>query len=223
MFQAICFKEFYKIRWLWCVLFVVNIGMAANLWITVRRLFVLDHSEIVWYRVIHLGQIYFEPLRFLPVICGILIACFQFLPEMSGERLKLSLHLPIPGHRLMSFHIVSGMIALLLALLPSIAGLWVVTSSYFPHEVLVTVFFTTAPWFLAGIAGYLGGALVFLEPSMRYRFCNALLTIALVGIYVFRAKAGAYAHDLGLLFFPLILMMLSVFYPALRFRYRREE
>ncbi len=221
MLFAVFSKEFYKIRWMWCILLVLNIGVSANVWMSTRRLFILDHPEVVWYRVIHLGQMYFENFRFLPLFSGILIACFQFLPEMWEERLKLSLHLPISAPRLIFYHLAVGFVSLVLVLVPMLGFLLWTTIYYFPLQMLTTALLTCTPWFFAGIAAYLGGALVLMEPNLRLKAANGLVSAAVTGLYLFRAEPGAYAHHLPLLFLPLVLMALSVLYPAFRFRYRR--
>lgn len=223
MFQTMFCKEFYKIRWLWCVLFLLNVALTIYLWMSTRNLFSLNPSEVVWYRIIQLGEMYFESLRFFPVICGVLIAGVQFLPGISEKFLEQNLSSSLPGHVLLALHLLTGVVALFLACLPSIIGLWAITILYFPHEMVRMNFFTTTPWFLAGMTGYFGGSLVSLEPSLRYRICNVMISLSLAGMYLFRAVPGAYAHNFPFLLIPLFLMALSVFYPALRFAYRRTD
>ncbi len=223
MFRAICSKEFYKIRWMWCILLLLNMGVSLYVLISVRRLFLLDHPEIVWYRVLHLGQTCFDDFRFLPLLSGVLLACFQFLPEIRQERLKLSLHLPISPRRLIFYHVGVGLLSLGLVLVPMAGFLWGITWVYFPGEMITTAMVTAAPWILGGAAAYLGGTLVLLEPNVRLKACNALIGAAVTGIYFFRAAPGAYANVLPVLMVPLLLMFMAVLYPAFRFRYRRTH
>jgi len=51
--------------------------------IDTRYLFVMDHAEIVWYRTLQLGKIHYHHLKYAPLLTGLLIACIQYLPEMT--------------------------------------------------------------------------------------------------------------------------------------------
>ena len=163
-------KEFYKIRWLLLMVILANAGVCLWISITTRRLFVLDHPEVVWYRVLHLGQINYGDFKLLSLLSGVVIAFIQFLPEMWQQRLRLSLHLPVPIQTPVFVYIWIGLTALGMALLPDLLCLVYLTVHFFPAETLATVFATVLPWALAGIAGYLGCTLVLLEPAYRFRY-----------------------------------------------------
>ena len=221
MILAVFRKEYYKIRRLWFMVLAMNLAVCVHLWMTTRRLFILDHPEVVWYRVLHLGQIHYDSLVYVPVITGILVACIQYLPEMWGERLKLSLHLPMSPHILILIHVWVGLVALVLALLPDMATLVWVTGQYFPIQAVATSVQTALPWFMAGIAAYLGATLVILEPHYKRKGFNLALGAGCIAIYLKPAEPGSYAHITLFLLIPLICMAVSVLLPAFRFRFRR--
>ena len=221
MLKAIFFKEFFKIRWLWLIILLMNLALTAYIFIATRRLFILDHPEVVWYRVLHLGQIHFEDLKYTSLLSGILIACFQYLPEMWGERLRLSLHLPISPHILILAHVLVGLTAFGIVALVDLAALWVITAQYFPKEAVMTSFLTALPWTMAGFAAYLGGTLVLLEPNYRLKIFNLAIAAGVVGLFLHNEAPGSYGPALLGLILPLVLMVMSVLLPAYRFRYRR--
>ncbi len=222
MLYAIFCKEYYKIRRFWLFLLLANILISLQMSVSTRRLFLLDHAEVTWYRVLQLGQLYCEQLRYLPVITGLILGVVQFLPEIIGERLRLGLHLPIRPERLICYHLVVGVIALLLALLPDIIVLGGITSYWFPSKWPLTLFFTVLPWFLAGIVAYLGCALVLLEPDVRLKGCNMLVVIGTCGWYLQKLRPGAYQNEVLFLFCPLLLMAVAVLCPVFHFRTRRD-
>lgn len=222
MLSAIFRKEYYKIRRPWLMILLFNLAMAVYLFVTTRQLFIQDHAEIVWYRVIHLGQIHYEALRVVPVLSGVLLACVQYLPEMWGERLKLSLHLPISPHLLILFHTWVGLAAFVLVCLPSFSGLWWITAHFFPGHAVITSLVTALPWYLAGIAAYLGSTLVLLEPNTRLKCINLCIAAGMAGLFLKDTEPGSYGLTIPVLIPALVLMGISVLLPAFRFRYRRS-
>lgn len=221
MIRSIFLKEFFKIRWLMLLVILANAAVCIYILINTRRLFVLDHPEVVWYRVLHLGQINYQDFKFLPLISGITVAFIQYLPEMWQQRLRLSLHLPVSIQAQVFMHIAIGLAAFCMAMLPDAAALAWMTLHYFPAETLQTVVITVLPWFLAGIAAYLGGTLALLEPNLKRKALNLTVAAGVSGLYLRWAEPGQYTQSIWLLIMPLILLAVSVLLPAYRFRYRR--
>ncbi|WP_320045412.1 hypothetical protein [uncultured Desulfobacter sp.] len=221
MIYAIFRKEFFKIRVMWLLVFIANLCLLIHIWISTRRLFALDHAEVVWYRVLQLGQIHFEHLKFAPVLSGVLIACFQFLPEMWGERFRLSLHLPASAGFVAMGHLLAGIFAYSLVALADLLGIWLITSIYFPAQGIMVSLLTALPWIMAGICAYLGMALTLLEPDFRLKAVNLALTAGMVGCYLINTRPGAFGPSLPVLIVPLALMVPAVMVPVFRFRYRR--
>nr|WP_321398570.1 hypothetical protein [uncultured Desulfobacter sp.] len=221
MIQAIFRKEFFKIRVMWLLVFLGNLCILMHIWISTRRLFILDHAEVVWYRVLQLGQIHFEHLKFAPVLSGILIACFQFLPEMWAERFRLSLHLPVPAGFVAMGHLMAGLLAYALVGIADLGGLCLITGIYFPAQGIMVSLLTALPWIMAGICAYLGIALTLLEPNFRLKAVNLALTAGIAGCYLGKVQPGAFGPNLAVFFVPLALMMPAVMVPVYRFRYRR--
>jgi len=221
MIRSIFFKEFYKIRWFMLMILLVNLAVSIYVMITTRRLFILDHPEIVWYRVLALEQINYDDFKYLPMFTGIIVAVIQYLPEMWQQRLRLSLHLPMSSWKLVFIHVLIGLSAFSLTLLPDAAILTWITGKFFPYQALFTVWMTALPWFMAGGVAYLGCTLVLLEPNLKLKAFNMIILAAATGLYLQPAVPGGYAKIIGFLLLPLILMIFSVLLPAYRFRYRR--
>ena len=221
LLKPIYYKEFLKIRWLGLTLLALNGLLMVYIYIETRRLFVLDHAEIVWYRVMHLGQIHYGLLKYVPLITGLLLAGIQYLPEMVGERLRLSLHLPVSPHRLIMAHVLVGLTAVGLIVALNLGGLALITARFFPAEAVTTAVMTALPWTLAGLAAYLGVTLGLLEPSYRIKLFNLAIAAGVAGLFLQPAEPGGYVYILVKLALPLLLMIPAVLLPAYRFRYRR--
>lgn len=221
MIQAIFRKELFKIRWLTLLTLTAHICILLYIYVATRRLFILDHAEVVWYRVLHLGQIHYGLLTYIPLLSGILIACFQFLPEMWGERFRLSLHLPVPPAFVALAHLLVGVTVYCAMALTDLCGLGLITGLFFPWQGIQISLLTALPWTMAGAGAYLGMALALLEPDFRLKAVNLVIGAGVTGLYLQQVEPGAYGPSLVLLIAPLALMMPAVLLPVFRFRYRR--
>lgn len=221
MFGSLLHKEWVKLRMLWLAALVVNLGVVTYVFVAMRKLFRLDHAEMVWYRVIHLGQMFYDPFMYVPLLTGLFLATTQFLPEMRNQRFRISLHLPVPTFQIVLGHVLVGLVMLLAILCADCLLLWSATLTHFPWEIANRTLLTILPWCLAGITGYLGGTLVLLEPAWKLRFVNALVAAGISAMLLQKASPGAYAHVLAPMALLVLLFMPSVLLPAYRFRYRR--
>lgn len=220
-FWGIFYKEWIKIRFFYVFLFVFNILYV--LWVDMRiyRLFQLDHGEIVWYRMIGLGQIPYQALLFLPLASAAGFALWQFLLEMRDERFRLSLHLPFGNVFLVFSHLLCGLCFLLVLFSVDMALYYGVVAAFFPYEYGSVAFLTAAVWFTAGIAGYLACSIILIEPQKRMRiFYGVLFSALFVPLYCYRQLGRLvfmlpfYALFAGILFFCAVL-------PIYHYRLRR--
>ena len=223
MLKPIFLKENEKIRGLWIAILVANCLLMIYIFTDIRQLFLLNHAEIIWYRAIQLDNIFYSNLKYAPTFTGALLACAQYIPEMQGERLRLSLHLPISPHLLILGHVLVGFTALSIILLLDMAGLAYIINLHFPIEFINSVILTTLPWMLAGFVAYLGVTLALLEPHFKLKAFNLCLTCGILGIFLQPVHSGGYLHVLPILACIVVLMIFAVFLPAYRFRYRSES
>ncbi len=221
MFASILHKEFIKLRAFWLAALALNACIIVYVLLEMLKLFRMDHAEVVWYRVIHLGQIYYEPFMYVMVITGIFLAFAQFFPEMKNHRFRISLHLPLAPHNIVLGHILVGLVAVVLILAVDVMALYIMTGLYFPSEIVHRSVFTVLPWALAGLSAYIGSTLVLLEPTWRLRIFNFVVSLGVTGLFLLPADPGAYAHILIPLFALVLFFAPSVLLPAYRFRYRK--
>ena len=78
MFGAIVYKEYIKQRVFRLVALGVDLVLLGYVFINLNRLLRLDHAKMVWYRVIHLGQIFYDSFTYVPVLTGLFLALAQF-------------------------------------------------------------------------------------------------------------------------------------------------
>ncbi len=207
-FSAIFYKESVKTRYMMLLLFAANMLFMAWNFITLRRLFMQDHSEVVWYRTINLGQIPYGDLMFIPFITAIVYCLFQFLQEMRDGRIRIALHAPCDSSFVVLLHALFGVLFLGVVFAIDALVLYVSMIKFYSAEVAMSALVTTLPWFIAGFYAYLGGAFVLLEPQLKRKILAGIVCFGLcIPLYLYK-KAGFYIDILP--FF--ILLIPCMFY-----------
>lgn len=221
MFLSIFIKEFRKLYIFLAGIIVFNLLALGYVYAAMNRLFRMDHAETVWYYTMHIGEIFYSTLTFVPLVSGIIIAAAQFLPEIRNERFRICLHLPVSPHLAVIAHTAAGLAVLFAVFSADAAALVFMIALRFPEEFALRSLLTFLPWLLAGVNGYLGTAFVIMEPSWRLKVFNILISAGFTGIFLMRAEAGGYSEILPLLTLLTCVFALCVLLPAYNFRYRR--
>lgn len=197
MFKAIAFKEWLKIRWAYLAMVLVCAGMTINAMLDVSHLMTMERPTNVWSYIILLQYPFYSAFRYIPLLVGIAVAVAQFVPEVLQSRLKLALHLPLKENKVLLWMVGygAGMVAVLLGV--TLVAMIVVASRYFPAAVVVSMLWTMAPWFLAGVTGYFLVATLIVEPRWLRRVYLILLTYGLMDALVLRVAIEAYRPSLA--------------------------
>jgi hypothetical protein len=161
---------------------------------------------------------FFDSIKFLPILIGILIAVAQYLPEMIDSKLKLTLHLPLSEENIFTFFNLFGTTLLVLLYVPVFLILLFGSSLVFPTEIIDAIALSIFPWFVAGIAVYYFVALAILEPIWGKRIVILIVGFILTKVFFYDAGYGAYSNiNLALFIFTLLLFPL-IQLPGFRFK-----
>ncbi|MFO7840921.1 MAG: hypothetical protein R6V48_01995 [Fidelibacterota bacterium] len=219
MLKAILYKEWIKLRWgvlviagLTVLTLAYSIGM-INYYIEFQGAF--SNWMYVIGKSLLLKNIVF--VKVLPLITGLAFALLQFVPEMAGNRMRLSYHLPISEKKLLLSSAGIGFMFLLAEIIFLFLGLWLVVSINYPAEVVQKALMSTLPWFLGGSAVYFLTSFIILEPSWTYRIIYGIITYGLVDLY-FRASTYDQYQTLWAFILIVAVMPLTVLYSGHRFR-----
>ncbi len=184
--SAIFYKESIKTRYMMFVLFAANIIYMIWNFIVIRRLFIQDHSEVVWYRTVNLGQIPYEDIMFIPFLTAVIYCIFQFLQEMRDARIRIALHVPCDSAVVILLHALFGMCFLSAVFFFDALMLYLSLVYFYPPEVGISAMITVLPWFIAGFYAYLGGAFVLLEPQTKRKILAACIYFGLcIPLYLY--------------------------------------
>lgn len=219
MLQALIYKEWCKTKRVILLLLLVFAGALAYTFINIDQMFRISSATNTWSNTIMKDMsILPQILTWIPVLAALLLSFTQFIPEMTDKRLKLTLHLPLPENKIMSAMLLYGVCILLVLYLLTYILLLLGTSMYYPAEIITVMLWQSAPWFLAGILGYLLATWITLEPTWRQRIFNAFIAICILSVFFISAKSGAYSTLIIYLVLVAIISFSFPFYSTARFK-----
>ena len=101
MIQAIIYKEWLKLRWPVLIMTGIFILLIVKIALSVAYGMRFYEPNTFWNEVIMRGYQFYTDIKYVPVLAGIVIAAAQYFPEISANRLKLTLHLPLNENKIL--------------------------------------------------------------------------------------------------------------------------
>lgn len=182
MLYSLILKEHLKLKWLLLVSLFLNLGLCLKIFLDIRQLIRTEHAEMVWYQAIHLHAVFYQDVRYLMVLAGVVLAAAQFVPEVLGRRMRIALHLPIDRHLLLLCCLLVGLSYVAVVALMDLLLIYVMLRHYFPVEVALASLSTMLPWVLAALMAYLGTVNLLLVSAWPRRVALFLVFGALIAI-----------------------------------------
>ena len=199
MWKAIVYKEWIKTRRYLFAALLLTAGFAGYGLLRLYRAVELMGAGHIWEVMVTRNAVFIDPIRFVPLLAGLLLAVVQFVPEMQRKCLKLTLHLPVPALATLGAMLVFGLAALSVLFGIGVAIVGLGPLPVIARELAGTILCTALPWFLAGMAAYLLGAWVILEPTWRLRAVNILMSLLVLRLFFLGEVPHAYDGFLPLL------------------------
>ncbi len=185
MVRSLFFKEWLKTRMAVVLAGVATMGLCAYLLITIGRVMESHGMMAVWDTLLNRDTLLIEPLRFVPIVVGVLLGVAQILPEMTQKRIKLTLHLPIENWKSIGIMVLYGAVVMAGLAVLNLGVCFGVMSVWLPAEILKHIFLTAVVWYLAGLLAYFFTVWVVLEPTWKLRIPEMLFAAAcLRGFYM---------------------------------------
>ncbi len=216
--HSLLLKEWLKMQRYFIAAMVVNFAICIKIFFGIRQQLRAEHAEMVWYQAIHLHSVLYDSIQHLPLLTGLTLAAAQFIPEMLGGRLRISLHLPMKRDIMLLYSIICGLLLYLAVCVMNLLMIGMTIRMYFPMEVAATVLPTMAPWILAGLLAYLGSITVLLEPSWPRRIFILIVFAILASMLFTGIGYSWFAPALCLLMLLVPLSLLTVFESGRRFQ-----
>lgn len=218
MYKALFYKEWLKTRWAIIIsaafLLLVLIKMVLEISYSIR----LMDANNMWNQIVMLGYMYYGDLLYLPTLIGLAIAITQFVPELSENKLKLTLHLPMPENTILLTMLLYGMLNLFVLFITAESLLLLLSAQFFPAQINMSALMTTMPWFLAGLVAYLATATIFVEPRWPKRIIMAIFFLLFVDTLLNHSLHDIYTRSFVYFVIISLLFSISILYSAQRFR-----
>ncbi|MGL5786098.1 MAG: hypothetical protein ACRCX4_04730 [Bacteroidales bacterium] len=221
--KAIFFKEWIKTRLVILFFSLLSLGyLLFNLAIW-YRIATFKGASHLWEIVIGKNTVLIQNMQYIPVIFGIILAVFQFIPEIREKRLKLTLHLPV-NHSRIAFYMISYGLMIMAGY--SILQLIIIGGTafyYFPGEVVSRIISTSLIWYLAGFMSYLLTSRIILEGIRKYCLLHFIFSVLILSWFFETTTPGAYTT-----FIPVLLLLcanaaLWIDYSIVRFKQGKRE
>lgn len=216
--RALAYKEWIKLRpWLGLIT-LGHLAFAGWFYLSMRHQFRIEHAEMIYYQANRIGRLFYEDLRYLPLATGLALGVAQFLPEVLRGRLRIAMHLPMGRSALVLAHLGVGLGLLAVILAYDLMVLAGTVGTFFPVPFVASALATAAPWMLAGLAAYLGAALVLIEPDRHLQAVNLAVAGGVVALCHLPGSYNAYDHAIWGLAALVGLMVPGTLRAAARFR-----
>ncbi|MGD9898704.1 MAG: hypothetical protein AB7T22_06210 [Calditrichaceae bacterium] len=221
MIRALIFKEWLKIRWAFLAILIFSVLILVMIALNIAYDMRMMTPKNSWYYVIFRHQIFYSSILAIPLISGFILGIVQFYPEINASRLKLTLHLPMKTNTILLTMVAIGVAMLLIIYLTTMTIVSAITLNFYPMEVFVSLWITTAAWFLAGLVIYLATGMIFVEPRWWQRIFMMIVSAGFVSTLLISPSNGGYnqyEHALPLFTLFSIFYIISILYSADRFR-----
>ncbi len=218
MVQALFYKEWLKVRSAFFVLLAIYVVIVIKIALEISYQIRFAEANNYWYRVIVMGEFFFNDLRFFPALIGLVIAFAQYMPEIDSSRLKLTLHLPLKEDHILLFMVGVGSLVLISLNLLGLGLFSIVTARIFPWEMLLNTWITILPWVLAGFVVYWAGATIFVEPIWLKRILLIIFSVGYLFFLFYTSSYSMYKYSLPWFTITSLLFSILILYTGQRFR-----
>ncbi len=185
MNKAILYKEWLKVRWAYLAMFVVSLLVLVYVWLMISKQIEFNDAKALWGVIIFRKYKFFSNIEYIPLLIGLVIGITQYAPETSQSRLKLTLHLPVNENKILMQMLAAGSALITILYLFIAAALTIITSIYFPKEIVNDMLVTILPWILSGFAAYFTCGAAFVEPVWSRRIILVIGAVAFISLLYF--------------------------------------
>lgn len=217
MIKQIWTKELIKLNKLLLALFIMHIGVAVYYWMIINSSFKVSEAISVWQLVIERGVIFFSNFQTPILASAIAIGVMQFYPEVEKKRFRISCHLPMNENLMVISMPIFAVSVITCLWLFDVAAAYFAGRTFYPYEMYSEIPVIMFYWYVKALVLYALAAVLTLEPSWFQKIRLGIVlaaTVKVVGRFSYNSDRMFILTNLVLV----CIIMLTVYYPALRFR-----
>lgn len=218
MTKAIIIKELLKTRRAFWVCILLALFFTVYAMLGINRVITTHGVEHIWLIMLMKDQTFIDSIKYIPLLCGLLIGLSQMMPEMQQNRLKLTLHLPCSSLKLLMTMLATGFTELTLIFLIQFVSIWIFYSGIIVAEMTWHVLMTSLTWYIAGYTAYFFATAVCLEGRWKRRILLALIGVGFATLYYLQPVPGAYNGYLPFAIIATLLLATLSYQSIIRFK-----
>jgi len=223
MIWSLIYKEWKKTNYYILSILIVGLLFEAYLCLEILRSVRMVGMPHVWDVIINRNAFLFDGIKFFSLSIGVVLGLAQYLPEIKDKRIKLSLHLPLPEHKIIFTMVIYGQIVMILFSFIFMGFILLFTSFYFPCEIVTSVLLTILPWFLSGIVVNNLLAWICIEPTWKRRIFNIILSFIIINLFFISDYPSSYVNILIYIWIIIPLLIPSVLISVYRFKEGKQD
>lgn len=190
MIWGILYKEWLKTRW-FLLAALLSACLVMVFWYKeMLQSFSANGALFFTYKYAVQGMVYQLPLKVIPVIFALLLSLFQFLPEISSRRYRLTIRLPYSETQIITNLMLFGITAIFLLSILLSAGFYLVSCQVLPIKLVHPAYSLLLTWMLSGVLSYLWASAILFEPKWSVRLILAFPGICFVALGLSNAING---------------------------------
>ena len=219
MIKSLIYKEWLKTGSVLACLALMLAGFTAYDFLALSKNAELQGYGFLWAYAVSKNSILVENLIYLPIICGMVLAAAQFIPESYRKRIKLTLHLPLPQAKTVVVMQGYGICLLSALFILQAAALYLFLSHYLVVDIVWRILFSFLTWYCAGLCAYIWTSAICLEPNLKMKLTETVLALALLSSFYLSQQSMAYRHGILPMFIATTLLAtLLIHYSVRRFK-----
>ncbi len=219
MIKSLIYKEWLKTSKIIVCLALFLAGFTAYDFLALSKNAELQGYGFLWSYAVGKKSILVENLIYLPVICGMVLAAVQFIPESYRKCIKLTLHLPISQTKTIMVIQGYGICVLSIMFIVQSVALFLFLNHYLVVDIVWRILFSFLTWYSAGLCAYIWISAICLEPNWRMKFTELVITFVILSSFYLSPQSMAYHHSILSMFIVTTLSAtLLIHYSVKRFK-----
>lgn len=218
MIKGIFYKEWLKTKWLLVIAFLITAGAVFVWYQTVYKDYTNQQAIQFIFLIGSKQKLFIAPLKFFPPLFALLLSLFQFFPEITNNRYRLTMLLPVKEDKLMLWMNAYGYLALLIYDVVMALLYFVFSLKFMSFQLAAYSLNNMLSWFIAGALVYGWLTSILFEPGWKNRIFYAVSAISSIYLSMSDTSLGMMEHINTYLFIVCLFVLLLPYYTSYRLR-----
>lgn len=199
------YKEWLKIKTIYLLFLAVILVNLIQIYNEITSSIKFSSSIAYISKIISYKSFDFNILFYTNLFMAFCLGLFQFYKERDKGRIRLHMHLPYSYLTNINTMVFSGLFLIFITFLCEFVLFYLITSSYFPKEIIYPLNLKLFCSFLNAFIIYLATPAILIEPNKIKNFSSILITTLFL-IISFWVNKGFYTSENFFIFYFLALI-----------------